>query len=265
MTNKTLSQFLTNIVRYKDIVWYRTLAQLKSESKQFYLGYIWFLLEPALATATLFLVFGVILNNKSGEFVVFLVIGMTVWQWFEAGVNEGMMGTKMKLPILSQIPLPKYLFPLVQIFSATWKFAFVFMVVLTFAWVCGFAPNKHYPELLIVLGAQLLLIVGIALPCSVAASYYEDTMRVVQSVFRLLFYLSGIFFSAEKVPEELKMWFYVNPMAGLIESYRAIILHQSAPELSLVLYPLMLGCVMAILGVICCVAIDKKLMKSVAV
>jgi lipopolysaccharide transport system permease protein len=261
----TLRQFLSNVGRYKDIVWYRTLAQLKSESKQFYLGYIWFLLEPALATSILFLVFGVILNNRSGEFVVFLVIGMTVWQWFEAAVNEGMLGTKMKLPILSQIPLPKYLFPLVQIFSATWKFAFVFTVVLVFAWICGFAPNKHYPELLLVLGAQLLLIVGIALPCSVAATYYEDTMRVIQSLFRLLFYLSGVFFGPEKVPDDLKTWFYLNPMAGLIESYRTIILGQQALDLKLIAYPLVLGCIATIFGVMCCIAIDKKLMKSVPV
>lgn len=258
-------RFLQNLVRYKDIVWYRTLAQLKSESRQYYLGYIWFLLEPAIATAILYLVFGVILNNKSAEFVVFLVIGLTAWQWFEAGVNEGMMGLKAKLPILSQIPLPKYLFPLVQIFSATWKFAFVFIVVLLFAWGCGFAPNMHYPQLLLVLGAQLVLIIGITLPASVATAYMEDTMRVVQSVFRLLFYLSGIFFAADKVPDDLKTYFYLNPMAGLIENYRAIIMHDAAPSYGAILYAFSFGLVLSVVGVACCVYIDKRIMKSVPV
>lgn len=258
-------KFLQNLVRYKDIVWYRTLAQLKSESKQFYLGYIWFLLEPAIATAILYLVFGVILNNKSSEFVVFLVVGLTVWQWFEAAVNEGMMGLKMKLPILSQIPLPKYLFPLVQVFSATWKFAFVFMIVLLFAWICGFAPNIHYPALLLVLGAQLMLIIGITLPAAVATAYMEDTMRVVQSVFRLLFYLSGIFYSTDKVPDNLKTLFYTNPMAGLIEGYRKIIMENTLPNMGLVAYAFGFGVVLATIGVMACVYVDKKIMKSVPV
>ena len=259
------NSFLSKYIRYKDIVWYRALAHLKSESRQSYLGYIWFLIEPVLNTLILFLIFGVIMSNKGGHFVVFLLIGLMVWQWFDTGLNEGIMGIKSKIHILSEIYLPKYLFPIVNVVATTWKFLCVFLIVVGFTSVMGFYPTKSYIYLPAIIASQLLLTIGFVLPLAIVTAYFGDFVRVIQSMLRLLFYLSGIFFSAEKIPEELQGLFYLNPIAGLIEAYRDVLLEGIVPPLRLVLYPAVLGLVLCVVGVVVCKYYDKRILKSVAI
>ncbi len=254
---------LEKLNRYKDIIAYRTLAHLKSESRQNYLGYFWFLMEPALATGILYFIFGILLNNKSGEFVVFLLIGMAIWQWFEASTIEGMVGLKSKLHIMQHIRLPKYIFPMVHIAVSTCKFCFVGVIVIVFAYLFGFPPNKMFIYIPLLVLIQLLLILGITLPLAVLSAYFGDTNKLVASLLRLLFYVSGIFFSTDIVPDSLKFYFYMNPIAGLIEGHRKIILEQSPPNFNLLLYAFVFGLITFSLGLFICKAVDKKLLKDV--
>jgi lipopolysaccharide transport system permease protein len=41
--------------------------------------------------------------------------------------------------------------------------------------------------------------------------------------------LSGIFFSGDIVPEKLRIWFYLNPMAALLESWRNVLMGEGWP------------------------------------
>jgi hypothetical protein len=117
---------LEDWVRYRDIVWYRTLAGLKSEARQSFLGYVWFLLEPAITTAIMYTVYVLIFQSRNKDTVVLLLVGTIIWQWFESSVVVGMMGIKNKLHIMTHFTLPKYIFPLVGIFTNTWKFLCVY-------------------------------------------------------------------------------------------------------------------------------------------
>ena len=52
----------------------------------------------------------------------------------------------------------------------------------------------------------------------------------------LLLFLSGIFYTAERVPEEWRELFFANPMAVFIDSYRRILLHDLMPEWERIVY-----------------------------
>ncbi len=252
---------LGNFVRYRDIVWYRTIAGLKSEARQDFLGYIWFLLEPAITTAIMYAVYVLIFQSRGADSVVLLLIGSIIWQWFESSVVVGMMGIKAKLHIMTHFTLPKYIFPLVGIFTNTWKFLCVFLGLLTVCAVCGYPPNGYVLWLPLVLAAQLMLIVGAALPLAVAVAYFNDMTTVVGSCFRLLMFLSGVFFTVNMVPAPALGYFYANPMAGLIESYRYIIMWHQGPNFAALFYAADCGLILAVIGLAWSKHIDGKILK----
>lgn len=249
--------------RYRDIVWYRTLAGLKSEARQNFLGYIWFLLEPAITTAIMYLVYVLIFQSAGKDKVVLLLLGTILWQWFESSVMQGMMGIKSKLHIMTHFTLPKYIFPLVGIFTNTWKFLCVFFVLLVFCTLSGYPPNIYFLWLPVVLGVQLILIIGLALPLAVAIVYFNDLVTVTSSIFRLLMFLSGVFYTSSVVPPQAMEYFYINPMAGLIEASRDIIMQQRAPNLAILIYALSCGLALCGLGLLLSRFIDGKILKRV--
>lgn len=253
----------SQIIRYKDIVWTRTLASLKNESSNSYLGYVWFFIDPAINAAILYLVFGVIVNTRDHGFVLFLLIGLTVWQWFDSGIVEGMNGIKAKLHIMNQIPLPKHLFPTVQVLIVTLKFIFAYLIVFSFSFIFNSTLTFYYFYIILLIAIQFIFILGISLPLAVLAAYFGDVFRFVQSGIRLLFYVTGIFFSASQLPETVKPFFYLNPMAGLIEAHRAIIIEKTSPNYGLILYALLFGLSFYAFGLFLCQKIDKKILKSI--
>lgn len=250
-------------IRYRDIVWYRTLAGLKSEARQNFLGYIWFLLEPAITTAIMYAVYVLIFQSGGPDRVVMLLIGTIIWQWFESSVMQGMMGIKAKLHIMIHFTLPKYIFPLVGIFTNTWKFLCVFTVLLVFCAVSGYPPNWQYLWLPAVLLVQLVLIIGLALPLAVGIVYFNDLMTVTSSLFRLLMFLSGVFYTSKIVPPDAMVYFYINPMAGLIESYRNIIMERQPPNFAVLAYALCCGLILCVSGLFVSRFIDGKILKRV--
>jgi lipopolysaccharide transport system permease protein len=223
--------FLASLKRHKDIIFYRTIAGIKSEGRQRYLGYLWFLLEPALSTAVLYIAFSQITGKSGPDSILFILIGMILWQWFEGSVMLGSSAIKAKFHVLNQFNLPKYLFPLVSIFINTWKFLCVSVIIFAMAVLFGHTPNIYWLWLPVFFVLQLFLIIGVTLPLSIGVTLWNDFQTIVSSIFRLLFFLSGIFFSVDVVPENLRDWFFVNPVAVFLDAGRAIILRNELPPL----------------------------------
>lgn len=231
---------LSSFIRYKDIVLYRTQAGIKSEARQNYLGYVWFLLEPMISTAVLYFAWTQIQGSKGFEAILQILIGMVAWGWFESSVMMGANAIKAKFHVLNQFALPKYLFPVVTILVNSWKSMFVFGVLLAMAVFKGLL-GVHTLWLPLVMLIQFVLIVGLTLPISIAVTLMNDLNTVVSSLFRLMFFVSGLFFTAESVRKHaleqnnpgLYEAFTWNPMAVLIDAYRAVIQRGENPDFAL--------------------------------
>lgn len=254
-----------SINRYKDIIWYRTLACLKAESRDYYLGYMWFFLEPLIFSMTLYLIFGVLMGHWGADFFVHLIIGMIVWQWFEAGINEGMMGIKHKLHITSQVSIPKHIFPVVHVLLTTIKFLFTLSITLVVCSFFGIKLNASAFNLIPLIITQFILIWGISLPLAVVAAYSGDLTFVVRSTLRVLFYLSGIFFYISELPLQYQGWLLMNPAAGMIQCFRDVIIRGEVPSYYMLSYCLCVGMIIGTFGLYLCKYYDKKILRSVQI
>lgn len=260
---------LHQLYRYRDIILYRTLAGLKSEARQNYLGYIWFFLEPVLITAILYFAFGHLFSRGGAAAVLLILIGMIMWQWFESSVTMAMYSIRSKIAILEHYQLPKFIFPVVNVAINTWKFLFVLLVVLTLTFVIAtfgesvVAPGWTWLLLPVFLFLQLAIILGLGMILAVAASYMNDAVTVVSSVMRLMFFLSGVFFRLDQVPLHLQLYFLANPVATLIESYRIILLDGEVPPAEYFLYLFGLATLLLLVGFVFCRSQEGKILKGI--
>ncbi len=252
---------MRSLFRYKDIIYYRTLAGLKSEARKNYLGYVWFLLEPLLSTGVLYFAMSHLTGQRGASAIMTILLGMLTWQWFEGSVMLSAGSIAAKFHVHQQVPLPKYLFPLVDIGTNTVRFAFAFSIVLAACFFFGASPSLALLWLPLLLGLQLALIVGLSLIVAISVTLVSDLHLLLQSVFRLLFFVSGIFFTAERVPAHLLPYFHANPMAVLIEAYRAVILDRHAPDFSQLGTVAIFTGVLLLAGGVIQAYFDKRLLK----
>jgi len=254
--------FYSTIAKYRGILYYRTLASLRADARGLYLGYIWWLLEPVLNAALYYLVFGVLMGSKSPGLIAYILVGTVVYQWFQGAVNGSINTLAGRSAIYRQIPLPKYLFALIAVFSNTWKFFCVLIVVAIYLQISiGVQVGAQLLYLPLLFFVQLNLIFSFVLVLCLAASYMKDIQSVTNVVFRGLMFLSAIFWRVEKVPEHLLVYFYSNPIACLIQGYRNVLMYGNTPNLFHIAYVFAFSFVLMQLGLMWHKKVDGHVLK----
>lgn len=213
-----------------DLVLYKTYADLRAEAAKTYINYLWWVVDPILAMLVFYLVFGLLFDRGGEGYVAFLLTGLVVWNWYNQTLSHAGNTIVNGKGLMNQVHVPKLVFPIVTLLTDLTKFVVVLAVLLLFLWVSGYGMGWSYLALPAVILTQLILCMALAFVLAAIVPYLPDLKLLVDNLLHLQFFLSGVFFAAADIPEPYRFWFYFNPMASLIEDYRAILLHSTWPH-----------------------------------
>lgn len=204
---------------------------LKSEASKTYLGYIWWVLEPALYVAVLYLVFGVFRAQGGVEFVIFLVCGKIPFLWFSKSISNSTNSILGGRGLINQVAISKAFFPLMVVAQDLVKQFFVFIFMFIFLIWVGPEPNLNWIFIVFVMTTQLLLIVACSLFAASITPFLPDFRYIVTTGMVLLMLTSGIFFDYKRVIlEKHQTLFLMNPMANLLKNYRQVLMEGAQPD-----------------------------------
>lgn len=200
------------------------LRELKTRFGQMKLGYLWALLEPLLFVGVFAIIYTVAGREPAGmPLFLFLVTGFGSFMFFQNILIFTMHGVRINKTLLT--------FPQVTPFNiivarALLEFAtlnVVFLLLLAIAYVMGIEVKIENP--LGVIGVQILLALlglGMGLIASTLAVIFPSTPQIIASfVLRPAFLLSGLFFTADSLPDSARDWLLLNPILGGIEYLRS--------------------------------------------
>lgn len=235
--------------RQFEFIWYRALAEILSDISKGFLGFIWWVAEPIFYMAVFYVIFGLVFKQNSDNYVSFLLCGLVVWKWFDSSIRNSSMSIQQNMGLIRQVYLPKVVFPLISITNSTLRFAMVFSLLLGFLLTQGNTPTLSWlinlPLLLIL---QILLMTGIGMTFAAIVPFVPDVKFLLDNGMMLLFFLSGIFFRFENIPDFLLPYFKLNPIGMLIASYRHVLLtgqgldwNSLVPVIAITLFFLLLG------------------------
>ena len=194
-------------------------------------GLVWSLLNPLLQIVSYGLIFGFVYGGAGdtprGVFVAMLFCGLWPWWAFQEGVVRGMGALVDQAALLKKMPIPPALCVLSQVAGSAVLQAAGFLVFLGIFTVAGLLPASGrllWLPLVMLLGA--LLAAGIGLVLAPLQLVVRDTMHLVNAILTLLFFASPVLYRIESLPAALQPLAQLNPVAGLIGLYRAVVLGQ---------------------------------------
>lgn len=227
---------MKQIINHFDLILYKSWADLRAEARRYYISYLWWIFDPVMEMIVFYIVFGILRRNSIEDFIPFLLIGVTVWKWFDTAVKHGSTSILNSRGLIQNINVPKVIFPVIVLFTDTFKFLIVFTILLAFLVFYGLPVNSAYFALPLVLITEFLLASALAFLCAALTPFFPDFTFFLDNSLRVLFYLSGIFFSGKELSPEHQVWFYLNPMATIVESFRDILMLQQMPGMLPLLY-----------------------------
>ncbi len=221
---------------YVNLVLYKVYAELRAESARTYVGFLWWIVDPVLSMAVYYGVFALLLDRGGAGFVPFLFVGLVTFRWLNMAIAHGATAIRENGNLMRQVYLPGIVFPAVAVLTDTVKFAVVFGLLLGFLWLSGYPVAIPYLALPVLLGVELLLIAAVASMLASVMPFVPDLEIILSNSFRILFFVSGIFFSISSVPEPYQLYLRLNPIASLIEAFRAVLLENQWPAWTPVLW-----------------------------
>ena len=237
-----------NFKQYLAIIIFKTKAELKTERQRTYLGFIWWILEPLMYLGIFYIIFTNIRETKTDHFVQFLLIGLIFWQWFKSSISQSSSVIIYQINLLRQIRISAWLFPVIKVSANTVKFVIVFTVLLIFLWITGFVPNLNYLYMLEIIFIQFLLINGVVLCLASVVPFVPDVRVIVDNLLLGMFFVTGIFFPITLIPEPVQSYLSLNPMVGIINNSREILINNNAPNQLDLLYVFVMALVFIFIG-----------------
>lgn len=216
--------------KYSDLLRIIVVSNLKEKYMGSVLGYFWSLLEPLLTMLIYLFVFSVVVRFKVGNYPVFLLTGILAWNFLQMSTTTAVTSLTRNYNLIRKVKMPREIFPLADVIARMIEFILSLAILLVFTayYKVQFTVNIIlFPAVLIL---HFFFIYGISLFISNLNVIFRDVQRL-QSVFmRFWFYATPVIYPASKVPESIRGVYMLNPMAVIVETYRAILLGTSFPD-----------------------------------
>lgn len=225
-----MKKYLTDLYKRKDLFFYLVTSGLKAQHRNSFLGYFWWLLDPLLGVLIYYFVVVTIFHHGGADYGVYLVIGMVVWRWASSTVGSASQSIIAQGGIITQVYLPKAIFPFGATLTQLINFAFGLVVIAAFLVVFRIVPGVEILWLPYVMLTQLLFLAAISLLLAYFSIFIRDINTVVSHLLRLWFYGSPVIWQVEMIPERWRWVLDLNPMAHFLVSFRNVFMYQSSPD-----------------------------------
>ena len=225
-----MGRYVEELYKRRDLFVYLIASGLKAQHRNSFLGYFWWLLDPLLDVTVYYVLVVLVFHRGGGNYGMYLIVGMVVWRWVSSTVSGAARSIIAQAGVISQVYLPKLIFPLSTTVTQLIHFGFGLLVIALGLVMFHIAPTLALLWLPYVIGMQLLLLAALAVMLAYVCVFIRDIDNLVSPILRVWFFTSPVIWRADTVTEGHRWLVDLNPMTHFLGSYRAILLSQSSPS-----------------------------------
>ena len=222
---------------------------LKVRHRGTFLGMLWSLTTPLLIVGLYYFVFKVVFRSTPAQdvarpdgndvpFAIYFFCGLTLWNLFATSVGASTSSIVGSGYLLHKVYFPRAILPLSVVLSAVVTFGFELAVLLVATLLVVGPPNLYVLWLPVIVAITVVLCFGMALLLSTVTVFLRDVAHFVGVFLQLWFWATPIIYSLQFVAEKpgIVRGLKLNPLTGLVVSFRNVVVLGHAPSLRLLAY-----------------------------
>lgn len=218
--------------KYKNLLYELVIRDIKIRYRRSVLGLFWTVLNPILMMLIMTVVFSNIFRFEIENFPVYFFAANILFSFMTESTTNALHSITGNGNLIKKIYVPKYLFPMSNIFSSVINLLASFMAMLLvmlltkvpFHLTLLFAP--------IILAYIIVFSLGLGMILSTIQVFFRDTAHIYGVLTMAWMYLTPIFYPESLLSEKLNYVLTFNPMVHFIRYMRDIVLYQSIPSFS---------------------------------
>ncbi len=222
---------LKEIIKYKDLFLVLAWRDIRVRYAQTFLGLFWAVLQPLFTLLIFTLIFGKALkvDTEGLPYAVFALAGMSAWSYFAFVLAQSGLSIVGSQEMIKKIYFPRLVIPLSKAMAGFIDFlvSIAFLIILMIIYQVPLTIQILFFPLFFLV--NVLTSLGIGIWTSALTIRFRDLQHVIPFVVQIGLYATPIAYPTSLIPENYQMLYYLNPMVGIVESYRYSLLGLDPP------------------------------------
>ena len=219
------------LLHYRDLFYFLVWRDIKVRYKQTVLGALWAIIQPTMYMLVFSLFFGRLAGIPSDglPYPIFLYAGLLPWMLFASSVSQSANSVIGSSNLITKVYFPRLIIPLASVGAALVDFAVASSILLVLMFYYGIAPGPGLLWLPLLVAGTVITALGVGMLIAALNVAYRDFRYVVPFMIQLWLFLTPVIYPVSFVPPRWQWLLLLNPMTGLIASFRACLLDQPIP------------------------------------
>lgn len=239
---------LSELITYRQLLGKWAVRDIKIRYKQSLLGIAWAVLQPLALTLIFSMIFSriVYVPTDGIPHPIFYFAAVLPWVFFSSSLGFAAPSLVNNLNLVTKVYFPREIIPISSIIASFVDFCFASLVFAGMMLFYQMPVNASLLFLPVLVVLQIMLALGAGLILAALNVSYRDVRFVVPVALQLWLYLTPVIYPISMVPERFLSLYMLNPMAGIINAYREILLYGRLPELVTLLPAIIISVVLLI-------------------
>src|SRR5262249_1499575 len=222
---------VTRLADYRDLLYTLSVHRLNVRYKQSILGPAWALLQPL----SLMLIYTVIFSriarvpSEGAPYALFAYCALLPWLYFATALGTATNSLVTHFNLVTKVYFPREILPLTYVIAALADFLVGSTVLggLMAYYRVSFTSLAWYVIPIIAVLTVFATAVSLVL-CAVQVRY-RDIGVAMPLLLQLWMFASPVVYPLRVVPRSLLAFYELNPMVGIVESFRRVLLQGQPP------------------------------------
>ena len=223
--------FFNELYNYREFLKTSVHKEFRGKYKKSFLGILWSFLNPLCQLLIYSLVFPFIMGNSIENYVVFLIIALMPWTFFNSTIIQSAACIVNNAGIVKKVYFPREILPISTTTSNLISFLITQVIVFIALLVSGIGIGKSIIVFPIIVLMQYILQLGLAFIFSAITVFVRDVEYIINIFMMLMFYLCPIVYDVSMIPDKFLVFFKLNPMFHIIGFYRSVLYDKKIPSL----------------------------------
>lgn len=245
-----LAAALAEMIASRELLATWTRREFRIRYSQSILGAAWAVVQPLALMLIFSVVFGLFLQVPTGgvPYPLFSFTGSLPWVFLASSLTFAIPSLVNNFGLVSKIYFPREILPLSSLLVCLIDFAIgaVLLIPLLIIYQVKVGPQLIMVPLLVLV--QMMFTLGIILFLSAINVFFRDVRFIIPLALQIWMYVSPVIYPASQVPEQWRTFYFLNPMAVFIDSYRRVVLFSQWPDWPWLIFTTFVSIVVLALG-----------------
>ena len=231
------SRSATHSAGRRDLLVALTLSDLRSRYGRGGWQVMKWLLDPFFATGVYLVLVTYVVDRPGPAPGLSIACATVPFQLIIASVVNGLGSVQLRHSIVLNTRFDRTMIPLAGVITETIVFgsSLILLVVMMIAY--SVAPTIAVLWLPLVILVTILVSLSVAYVASLIGVWWPDLRTFVLSAVRTLFFIAPGLVALSQVPSDAQRWLKLNPLTGIFEAFRSVLLYGERPAAWELLYP----------------------------